>query len=71
MFSLSMLPTEQRVFLDAISSISSLKRKGLVQGDKRSYKEDRLRCPREQVDFAQGAPGSYSVLLDQKGFRFD
>lgn len=51
--------------------MSSLKRKGLVQGDNRDYKEERLRRPREQVHSAQGALGSCSVLLDQKGFRFD
>ena len=71
MFSLSRLHTEQRVFLDAVPSISSLKRKGLAQDDKRGYEEDRLRRPREQVHSAQGGPGSCSVLLDEKTFRFD
>ena len=71
MFLLSMLPTEQRVFPNAVPRISSLERKGLAQGDKRSQEEDRLPRPGEQVDFAQGAPCSCSVLLEQKGFRFD
>ena len=53
------------MFLNAIPPI---KRKSPAQDDKRGDKEERLRRPREQVEFALDSCG---VVLEQKGFRFD
>ena len=59
------------MFANAIPLTSSLERKSPMQDDKRGNQENRLRRPREQVDSAPRGPGSCSMLLEQKGFRFD